>query len=54
MEKFETPWGRIEVENGSLRIVIDDYDLPYIEVGLRRKDNEAFVAFINRTLGEQS
>ena len=36
MEKFETLWGRIEVENGTLCIVIDDYELPYVWVRLSR------------------
>nr|DAD83129.1 MAG TPA: hypothetical protein [Podoviridae sp. ctlpi2] len=54
MEKFETLWGRIEVENGSLCIVIDDYELPYIRVDLTRQDTAKFAAFLNTTLGEQS
>lgn len=52
MEKFETLWGRIEVKDGELTIVIDDYELPYIELDFTRQDTAAFAAFLNKTLGE--
>lgn len=54
MEKFETLWGRIEVENGTLCIVIDDYELPYVWVDLCGEDTAKFAAFLNKTLGEQT
>lgn len=54
MEKFETLWGRIEVENGTLCIVIDDYELPYVWVDLCGEDTAKFAAFLNKTLGEQN
>lgn len=54
MDKFETLWGRIEVKDGEMTIVIDDYDLPYIKLDLYREYTAAFAAFLNKTLGEQS
>lgn len=52
MEKFETLWGRIEVNDGEMTIVIDDYDLRYIELDFTQQDTATFAAFLNKTLGE--
>lgn len=53
MEKFETLWGRVEVEDGEMTIVIDNYELPYIELDFTSQDTAKFAAFLNKTLGEQ-